>query len=52
MREADRNKLWDRYHVAKTPELREQLILEYANVVNLVADVLVCIWDIRWNMMI
>lgn len=37
MREADRNKLWDRYHVAKTPELREQLILEYANVVNLVA---------------
>ena len=37
MKEAERTKLWDRYHKTKTPELREQLILEYANVVNLVA---------------
>lgn len=37
MKEADRKKLWDSYEKNKTPELREQLILEYANVVNLVA---------------
>lgn len=37
MKEAERTKLWDRYHKTKSPELREQLILEYANVVNLVA---------------
>lgn len=37
MKEAERIKLWDRYHKTKSPELREQLILEYANVVNLVA---------------
>lgn len=37
MKEAERTKLWDRYHKTKSPQLREQLILEYANVVNLVA---------------
>lgn len=37
MKEAERSKLWERYHKTKSPELREQLILEYANVVNLVA---------------
>lgn len=37
MKEAERKKLWDQYIQNKTPELREQLILEYANVVNLVA---------------
>lgn len=37
MKEAERKKLWDRYQKTKLPELREQLILEYANVVNLVA---------------
>lgn len=37
MKEAERVKLWDRYHKTKSPELREKLILEYANVVNLVA---------------
>ncbi|MCI5731431.1 MAG: FliA/WhiG family RNA polymerase sigma factor [Eubacterium sp.] len=37
MKEAERNKLWERYHKTKSPELREQLILEYAGVVNLVA---------------
>lgn len=37
MKEAERKKLWERYHKTKLPELREQLILEYANVVNLVA---------------
>ena len=37
MKEADRKKLWERYRKTKSPELREQLILEYVNVVNLVA---------------
>lgn len=37
MNEAERKKLWERYQKTKSPELREQLILEYANVVNLVA---------------
>lgn len=37
MKEAERKKLWDRYLQTKSPQLREQLILEYANVVNLVA---------------
>lgn len=37
MKEAERNKLWEKYHKTKSPEIREQLILEYANVVNLVA---------------
>lgn len=37
MKEAERTKLWEKYHKTKSPELREQLILEYANVVNLVA---------------
>lgn len=37
MKEAERKKLWAQYMKNKTPEIREQLILEYANVVNLVA---------------
>lgn len=37
MKETERKKLWDKYIKTKSPELREQLILEYANVVNLVA---------------
>lgn len=37
MKDAERKKLWDQYMHKKTPEIREQLILEYANVVNLVA---------------
>ncbi len=37
MKEAERKKMWDRYMSTRSPELREQLILEYANVVNLVA---------------
>lgn len=37
MKESERKKLWDKYMKTKSPELREQLILEYANVVNLVA---------------
>lgn len=37
MKETERKKLWDKYMKTKSPELREQLILEYANVVNLVA---------------
>lgn len=37
MNETERNKLWEKYIKTKSPELREKLILEYANVVNLVA---------------
>ncbi len=35
--EAERKKLWDQYMKKKSPEIREQLIIEYANLVNLVA---------------
>ncbi len=37
MKEAERQKIWDRYMRTKETELRDQLILEYVNVVNLVA---------------
>lgn len=37
MKEAERQKIWDRYMRTKEPELRDQLIMEYINVVNLVA---------------
>ena len=37
MKEAERKKLWEQYQKNRAPEIREQLILEYANVVNLVA---------------
>lgn len=35
--DAEKNKLWNKYMKNKSQELREQLILEYANLVNLVA---------------
>lgn len=37
MDEAGKKKLWEEYSVKRTPELREQLILEYAPLVKLVA---------------
>nr|MBP3598265.1 FliA/WhiG family RNA polymerase sigma factor [Eubacterium sp.] len=37
MSEAERKKMWDQYMKKKSPEIREQLIIEYANLVNLVA---------------
>ena len=37
MNEAAKNKLWEKYMLKRTPEIREQLIIEYANVVKLVA---------------
>ncbi|WP_341349140.1 FliA/WhiG family RNA polymerase sigma factor [Eubacterium xylanophilum] len=37
MKESERKKLWEKYKAKKTPELREKLIIEYANLVNLVA---------------
>ncbi len=37
MKEAERQKIWDRYMRTRETELRDQLILEYINVVNLVA---------------
>ena len=35
--EAEKKKLWDKYMKTKSQEMREQLILEYVNLVNLVA---------------
>ena len=35
--EVSKEKLWDDYQKNKTPEIREQLILEYAPLVKLVA---------------
>ena len=37
MDEAGRNKLWTEYNKSKSQEIREQLILEYAPLVKLVA---------------
>ena len=37
MKAGDKEKLWDKYKVSPTPELREQLILEYAPLVKIVA---------------
>ena len=37
MNESEKKKIWDKYIKTKSPELREQLIVEYANLVNLVA---------------
>lgn len=37
MKTVDKEKLWEQYREAKTQELREQLIIEYAQLVKLVA---------------
>ena len=37
MKAADKEKLWEEYQKNKTPQLREQIILEYAPLVKLVA---------------
>lgn len=37
MKEAEKKKLWDKYIKHKSPEIREQLIIEYAGLVNIVA---------------
>ena len=37
MKTADKEKLWDAYRQKKTQEIREQLIIEYAQLVKLVA---------------
>ena len=37
MDEAGRNKLWTEYNKTKSADIREQLILEYAPLVKLVA---------------
>ncbi len=34
MKTADKEKLWDAYRQKKTQETREQLIIEYAQLVN------------------
>ena len=37
IKEEQKQKLWDEYKKNKSPDIREKLILEYANLVNLVA---------------
>ena len=37
LNESEKRQLWDRYMKSKSPEIREQLIIEYVNLVNLVA---------------
>ena len=37
LNESEKRKLWDKYMKTKSAEIREQLILEYVNLVNLVA---------------
>ncbi len=37
MKDEEKKKLWDQYKKNKSPEIREKLIIEYANLVNLVA---------------
>lgn len=37
MKAVDREKLWESYHKAPTPELRERIIIEYAPLVKVVA---------------
>lgn len=37
MDDKERNKLWDSYFANKTPQLREQIIIEYSQLVKLVA---------------
>lgn len=37
LNESEKKKLWDKYIKTKSPEIREQLIIEYVNLVNLVA---------------
>ncbi len=37
MKEVEKKKLWDKYMKTRSAEIREQLIIEYANLVNLVA---------------
>ncbi len=35
--ESEKKKLWDKYMKTRSPEIREQLIIEYANLLNLLA---------------
>lgn len=37
MDESARNKLWESYTKSKKPEIREQIILEYAQLVKIIA---------------
>ena len=50
--EAEKKKLWDKYMKTKSQEIREQLILEYVNLVNPWRDVWVCILVIQLSTMI
>lgn len=52
MDEAGRDKLWKNYISTRSAEYRDELIVEYAQLVKLVAGRLICILDIMWNMMI
>ena len=48
MKAIEKEKLWEEYQKNPTPKLREQLIIEYAQLVRLVAA---CILGIMWKMM-
>ena len=37
MKAVEKQKLWDKYRKKPTPEIREQIILEYAPLVKIVA---------------
>ena len=37
MNEESKNKLWEEYMKTHSPEIREQIIIEYANLVKIVA---------------
>ena len=51
MKAIEKEKLWEEYQKNPTPKLREQLIIEYAQLVRLVQDASACILGIMWNMM-
>ena len=51
MKAIEKEKLWEEYQKNPTPKLREQLIIEYAQLVRLVAGRLSMYLGIMWNMM-
>ena len=51
MKAIEKEKLWEEYQKNPTPKLREQLLIEYAQLVRLVAGRSACILGIMWNMM-
>ena len=52
MDEKGKTALWEEYSQTKDPKIREKLILQYSELVKIVAVVLLCILVIQLNMMI